>query len=156
MAWAKSGKSWCNWRFHHRTSTFLCLPNAFAAAAFRMALSTLLVMMHVECVIQLGFLFNVMWCEFMCNTIHYVLGVMWIVFGTPCLLSGVYHWKCMKSRYSLHMYYTICSLQVGHQLMNMTLLEQILHSCIIALDSAIHDTPEIVPSCNQKLDEVTY
>jgi hypothetical protein len=40
--------------FSPQNGTFLRLPNAFAAAALIMALSTLLVTKHVECVIQLG------------------------------------------------------------------------------------------------------
>ncbi len=95
----------------------------------------------------------------MCDTIHYILDdrlVMCIVFSTPFLSGGIYQWKCTNIHHPLHMYYTICSLHVGRQLMNIKLLEQISHGCIIAIDSAIHDTPEIAPSSNRKLDEVTY
>jgi hypothetical protein len=93
------------------------------------------------------------------DTIHYVLGdefVMCIVSGTSFLSGGIYQWKCTKSRYPMHMYYTICSSHVGPQLMNMKFLEQILRGCIVAIDSAIHNTPEIMHSCDRKLDEVTY
>ncbi len=37
-----------------KTGTLFCFPNAFAASALMMALSTLLVTMHVDFVIQLG------------------------------------------------------------------------------------------------------
>jgi hypothetical protein len=62
------------------------------------------------------------------------------VMGLECALSsalqfcpvGFTNGRAQKSRYPLHMYYTICGLHVSCQLMNMKLLEQILSSCIIA------------------------
>ncbi len=43
-----------NLRLHRKTGTLFRFPNAFAASALMMALSTLLVTMHVDFVIQLG------------------------------------------------------------------------------------------------------
>ena len=52
IASTESGKSRHNLRFHRKMGTLFCLPNAFAASALMMALSTLLVTMHVDFVIQ--------------------------------------------------------------------------------------------------------
>jgi hypothetical protein len=81
--------------------------------------------------------------------------------STTKISNSAIHFYCeyyahLFVRESLLCDVTIYSSHVGRQLMNMKMLEQISHGCIVAIDSAIHDTPEIAPSCNQKLDEVIY
>ena len=86
IASTESGKSRLNLRLHRKMGTLFHFPNAFAASALMMALSTLLVTMHVDFVMQLGIIFNILKCEFMCYTVHNVF-----CYGFVQLLSSVVH-----------------------------------------------------------------